>query len=153
MASPHVAGVAALVLQVAPTSTPSEVTAAILGGATTGEVTSAGTGSPDMLLHSLVSGDGSDGGVGGGDNSGTVPGIKELKGSAIVNNRNVWTATITATGDSDASTSGTWSGGTFWGLYHRFRCDDVFVQYLVEDQRDFCDLHTINTCSCLCHSH
>jgi subtilisin family serine protease len=66
MASPHVAGVAALVLQVAPTSTPSEITAAILGGATNGKVTSAGNGSPNKLLHSLVSGDGENVGDSGG---------------------------------------------------------------------------------------
>jgi subtilisin family serine protease len=51
MASPHVAGVAALYLQGSPGATPSAVAAAIKGGATTGAVTSAGSGSPNLLLY------------------------------------------------------------------------------------------------------
>jgi subtilisin family serine protease len=70
MASPHVAGVAALVLQGAPTSSPAQVTTAITGNATTGKVTSAGTGSPNRLLYSgFVSGGG---GGGGGNQSPTA---------------------------------------------------------------------------------
>ena len=56
MATPHVAGVAALYLQGSPSASPSTVTSAIVGGATTGKVTGAGSGSPNRLLHSLVSG-------------------------------------------------------------------------------------------------
>jgi len=52
MASPHVAGVAALVLQGSPSASPSSVTNAILGNATSGKVTNAGTGSPNLLLYS-----------------------------------------------------------------------------------------------------
>ena len=58
MASPHVAGVAALYLQGAPSATPATVTNAIISTATTGVVTSAGTGSPNRLLYSLLSGGG-----------------------------------------------------------------------------------------------
>src|SRR3954468_5767213 len=47
MASPHVAGVAALYLQGAPTASVATVTNAIITTATTGVVTSAGTGSPN----------------------------------------------------------------------------------------------------------
>jgi subtilisin family serine protease len=53
MASPHVAGVAALVLQGNPSATPAAVTNAILSGATPNHVTGAGTGSPNLLLNSL----------------------------------------------------------------------------------------------------
>lgn len=53
MASPHVAGAAALVLQGSPTASPSQVTAALTGTATTGVVTSAGSGSPNRLLYTL----------------------------------------------------------------------------------------------------
>lgn len=53
MASPHVAGVAALYLASNPGASPSSVTNAILGIATTGKVTSAGSGSPNLLLYSL----------------------------------------------------------------------------------------------------
>ncbi|MCS7219587.1 MAG: S8 family peptidase [Thermus sp.] len=60
MATPHVAGVAALYLQQNPTATPSQVAVAILNGATPGVVSGGGTGSPNRLLYSLVSGGGSD---------------------------------------------------------------------------------------------
>jgi subtilisin family serine protease len=52
MASPHVAGAAALVLGQRPTLTPNEVTQVIVSGATTGVVSSRGTGSPNRLLYS-----------------------------------------------------------------------------------------------------
>jgi subtilisin family serine protease len=52
MASPHVAGVAALYLQSNPGATPAGVASALIAGATTGKVTSAGTGSPNRLLFS-----------------------------------------------------------------------------------------------------
>jgi subtilisin family serine protease len=50
MAAPHVAGVAALYLQTHTTATPAAVAAALTGNATTGAVTDAGTGSPNLLL-------------------------------------------------------------------------------------------------------
>lgn len=53
MASPHVAGAAALYLQGAPTASPATVTSAILGSSTLNKVTSAGTGSPNRLLYTL----------------------------------------------------------------------------------------------------
>jgi subtilisin family serine protease len=56
MASPHVAGVAALYLQDNPSALPSAVVSAITSTATTGKVTSAGTGSPNLLVYSLLSG-------------------------------------------------------------------------------------------------
>jgi subtilisin family serine protease len=56
MASPHVAGVAALYLQGNPTATPATVRDAIVNSATTGVVTSAGSGSPNRLLYSLLGG-------------------------------------------------------------------------------------------------
>jgi len=52
MAAPHVAGVAALFLQGNPGSTPAQVASALVNNATTGKVTSAGTGSPNRLLFS-----------------------------------------------------------------------------------------------------
>jgi len=52
MATPHVAGVAALYLEGNPGATPAAVASAILGSATTGKVTGAGTGSPNRLLYS-----------------------------------------------------------------------------------------------------
>ncbi|HYH34172.1 MAG TPA: S8 family serine peptidase [Nocardioides sp.] len=58
MATPHVAGVAALYLQGNPGASPSTVSSAIVGTATTGVVSNPGTGSPNRLLYSLLSGGG-----------------------------------------------------------------------------------------------
>ncbi len=55
MASPHVAGVAALYLQSNPTALPAAVASAITGGATQNVIASAGTGSPNRLLFAGVS--------------------------------------------------------------------------------------------------
>ena len=54
MASPHVAGVAALYLQGNPSASAATVANAITSTATPGKVTSAGTGSPNLLLYSLL---------------------------------------------------------------------------------------------------
>jgi subtilisin family serine protease len=59
MASPHVAGVAALVLQGSPSASGTMVRDAIVTASTTGVVGNAGSGSPNRLLFSL-------GGAGGG---------------------------------------------------------------------------------------
>ena len=53
MASPHVAGVAALWLANNPAATPAQVATALINNSTLGKVTSAGTGSANRLLHSL----------------------------------------------------------------------------------------------------
>lgn len=51
MASPHVAGAAALHLAANPTATPAQVSAALTTAATPNVVTSPGTGSPNRLLY------------------------------------------------------------------------------------------------------
>jgi subtilisin family serine protease len=53
MASPHVAGVAALFKQANPTASSTTIRNAIVNNATTNVVTNAGTGSPNRLLYSL----------------------------------------------------------------------------------------------------
>jgi len=53
MASPHVAGVAALYKQVNPSASATTVRNAIVNGATTNVVTNPGSGSPNRLLYSL----------------------------------------------------------------------------------------------------
>lgn len=63
MASPHVAGAAALYLQGAPSATPATVTNAIISNSTASKVTSAGTGSPNRLLYTLAFGSGGGGGT------------------------------------------------------------------------------------------
>lgn len=56
MASPHVAGVAALALGANPGASPAAVGAFIAGQATVGRLTAVGTGSPNLLLYSLLTG-------------------------------------------------------------------------------------------------
>ena len=56
MASPHVAGAAALVLQSSPSATPAAVAEAIRSQATGNRLSSLGTGSPNLLLYSLLNG-------------------------------------------------------------------------------------------------
>jgi subtilisin family serine protease len=51
MASPHVAGVVALLLQESPEATPAQMEAKIRSTATPGKVTNPGAGSPNLLLH------------------------------------------------------------------------------------------------------
>jgi len=53
MAAPHVAGIAALVLQANPTASPAAVTSWITANATPNRLTSVGTGSPNLLANSL----------------------------------------------------------------------------------------------------
>ena len=59
MASPHVAGAAALYLQGNPNATPAAVASALAGGASSGKVTNPGTGSPNLLLNVSFIGGGS----------------------------------------------------------------------------------------------
>ena len=56
MASPHVAGVAALYLETNPGASPATVVQAIIDSASLNKITGAGTGSPNRLLYSLVTG-------------------------------------------------------------------------------------------------
>jgi len=56
MASPHVAGAAALFLQINPSASPSDVAQAIVGSATSGVLGGIGTGSPNLLLYTQASG-------------------------------------------------------------------------------------------------
>jgi subtilisin family serine protease len=50
MATPHVAGAAAVHLAGHTSATPAEVATALVNGATTGKITSPGSGSPNRLL-------------------------------------------------------------------------------------------------------
>jgi subtilisin family serine protease len=54
MAAPHGAGVAALYLQGSPSAAPSTVRNAIVGSATQGVLSGVGSGSPNLLLYSLL---------------------------------------------------------------------------------------------------
>jgi aqualysin 1 len=58
MASPHVAGAAALYLSANPTALPATVRNALVTNGTPGKVTAAGTGSPNVLLYTAFVGGG-----------------------------------------------------------------------------------------------
>jgi len=62
MASPHVAGAAAVYLGENPSSTPAQVSSALVSAASASTLTSVGTGSPNLLLQITPSGDGGDDG-------------------------------------------------------------------------------------------
>ena len=94
MAAPHMAGVAALYLQGAPSSTPYQVRDAIVGQATTSLVTGPGAGSPNRLLYS------------------------RLLPSTPACATETYSGTLTGTGDADIQPNGThlWAGaGTHRG--------------------------------------
>jgi subtilisin family serine protease len=59
MATPHVAGAAALYLQAHPAATPAEVAQALVDGASSNELGLLGPGSPNLLLYVAGTGDGS----------------------------------------------------------------------------------------------
>ncbi len=113
MASPHVAGAVALLLQATPTATPAAITTTLLGNATGNVVASLGVGSPNRLLF-----------VGGAlappppPSSTTSVAIGSLSGSGVVKGKN-WTATVSITVLSSAkvviggaTVSGRWDGGS-----------------------------------------
>jgi subtilisin family serine protease len=58
MASPHVAGAAALYLQANPSASPAQVAQALQSNATSGVLSALGAGSPNLLLHVVGSGGG-----------------------------------------------------------------------------------------------
>lgn len=57
MASPHVAGIAALYLAENTTATPAQVTTALKNTATSNTITNVGSGSPNLFVYSLLQGD------------------------------------------------------------------------------------------------
>lgn len=88
MASPHIAGLAAQILQARPSATPLQVADAIKAAATAGKVASAGSGSPNLLIYT--------GAVAASEPApvvSTVASVASLAGSgALV--RNGWRATV-----------------------------------------------------------
>lgn len=90
MASPHVAGLAALLLQGTPSASPSQVNDAVKASATAGKVTSAGSGSPNLLVFS------------GSDSTAVQPPPSTLTSASVSaltgaskQVRNGWRATVT----------------------------------------------------------
>lgn len=88
MATPHVVGAAALLLSASPSSTPAQITAALINQATYYKVTSAGTGSPNRLLFSVAS-----------EATVNLPtvAVSGLTGSAVRVNTTTWRASANVT--------------------------------------------------------
>ena len=92
MASPHVAGALALYLEANPTASPATAASAIASNATTGKVTSAGTGSPNRLLYSRF---------GGGDTTAPTTSITSPAAGATVSG----TVTVSASASDNVGVS------------------------------------------------
>ncbi|WP_367321028.1 S8 family peptidase [Streptomyces sp. HUAS ZL42] len=90
MATPHVTGAAAVWLADNPTATPAQVASALTSAATTGVVTSPGTGSPNRLLY-----------VGGGGTTPPPTGPRfENTGDYAINDNSTVESPITVSGVS-----------------------------------------------------
>jgi hypothetical protein len=101
MASPHVAGVAALYLQGNPSASAATVANAIISSSTPGKVTGGGTGSPNRLLFSLLT---PPSGGGGGD---TAP----CTGCTL------YTGSLSGTGSAQIQPGGTYYQSTVSGSH------------------------------------
>ncbi len=95
MASPHVAGALALYLQTNPGASPATARNALVTNATTGKVTSPGTGSPNALLYSVF------GGGGGGDATPPTTSITSPANGATVSG----TVTVSANASDNVGVS------------------------------------------------
>ncbi|MBX3712531.1 MAG: S8 family serine peptidase [Lysobacter sp.] len=102
MASPHVAGVAALYLASNPSATPAQVTSAIINASTPNKVTSAGSGSPNRLLYSLFGGT-------------TPPGSYSISGT-ITTSAGAGISGVTVSAGSVTATTNSSGGYTLSGL-------------------------------------
>jgi len=107
MASPHVAGVAALYLAANPSATPAQVEAALENSATQNKVTDAGTGSPNLLVYSLL---------GGGQATYSVSGTITNSAGAGISGVTVSSGSITATTNSAGAYTLTGLGATTYTL-------------------------------------
>ena len=90
MASPHVAGVAALVSGTNPTASPAAIAAFLVSTATANQIGSVGTGSPNLLLYSLGTGTPT-------QPPSTVVAVSLTGTSTLSKNRKAWSAKATAT--------------------------------------------------------
>ncbi|MFD0726502.1 S8 family serine peptidase [Lysobacter brunescens] len=106
MASPHVAGVAALYLANNPNATPTQVRNAIVDNATSGKVTDAGSGSPNKLLYSIF---------GGGENPPPPPDTYSVSGT-ITNASGTGISGVTVSNGTVSATTSSSGAYTLTGL-------------------------------------
>ena len=110
MASPHVAGAAALHLANNPSATPAQVATALINASTPNKVTNAGTGSPNRLLYTL----------GGGGGGGTPPTITNFLCPDYANSGGgMYWCEVTYSSATPATVR--WPNGS-GGLYYTGRC-------------------------------
>ncbi|MBX3714270.1 MAG: S8 family serine peptidase [Lysobacter sp.] len=105
MASPHVAGAAALYLANNPNATPTQVTNAILNNATSGKVTDPKAGSPNLLLYSIF---------GGGENP-PPPDTYSISGT-ITNSAGAGISGVTVSNGSTTATTNSSGAYTLTGM-------------------------------------
>ncbi|GAB3383978.1 S8 family peptidase [Lysobacter fragariae] len=101
MATPHVVGVAALYLANNPAATPSQVTTALLNGASANRISDV-MGSPNRLLYSVVSG--------GGGGTDPCTGCSKYSGS------------LSGAGDNDMQPNGNYYQSTVSGTHQASTC-------------------------------
>lgn len=92
MATPHVTGAVALYLSANPAASAASVNAAVTGGATQGKVTDPGTGSPNLLLYTLIAG----GTVEPPPPATITVHIGGLSSSATLSGKKFWKASVSA---------------------------------------------------------
>jgi subtilisin family serine protease len=128
MATPHVAGVAALFLETNPTASPATVTAAIINSATLNHVSNPGTGSPNRLLYSLLT---------GAPPPTPTPTPTPVPGAELLLNRGFesgavnWTATTGVITNSTGQTPRTGSFYAWLDGYGTTHTDSLFQQIAV----------------------
>ncbi|HKG97196.1 MAG TPA: S8 family peptidase, partial [Pyrinomonadaceae bacterium] len=126
MASPHVAGVAALFLETNPAASPATVTAALINGSTLNKVTGAGSGSPNRLLFSLLTG-----APPPTPTPTPVPGAELLLNRGFESGNVTWTATAGVINNSTQQTPRTGSWYAWLDGYGTTHTDSLFQQITV----------------------
>ena len=122
MATPHATGVAALFLETNPTASPATVTAAIVNNASVNKVTSAGTGSPNLLLFSLLN---------GAPPPPPPPGSELLANRGFESGNVTWVATAGVITNSTGQTPRTGSWYAWFDGYGTTHTDSLYQQVAI----------------------